>query len=102
MVFMVIGIILACLVAFLLYVVWLFAYHLVIDKRIGFWDAMEVSRKAVMKAPGRFFGLVLMFSLLMLLGVLACCVGIFVAAPVSIAALSYAYEDIFGSQISPT
>jgi uncharacterized membrane protein len=74
---------------------WLYSIPLVIDKRIDFWPAMELSRKVVTMHWGSIFLLALVCGLVTVAGVLALCVGVLVAAPVVVASLMYAYEDIF-------
>jgi GYF domain 2 len=73
------------------------ATPLAVDKRIGFWDAMETSRQVVTRNWWRMFGLLLLGIPIMILGMLALGVGIFVAAPVCVGAVAYAYEDLFNS-----
>jgi hypothetical protein len=77
-------------------VAWLFALPLVIDKHLDFWPAMELSRKVVTRHWWLFFAFVLVNFLVMLLGLAVCIVGVFIAQSVVLAALAYAYEDIFG------
>jgi hypothetical protein len=77
-------------------ILWFFSYHLTIDHNLQFWDAMEISRRVVMK---RFFStllLAIVLTLLSVAGTCCCYVGIFFVAPFIFAAWSYAYEDIFG------
>jgi hypothetical protein len=91
------GVLIGVLAAFVLYVMWMFAYPLIIDKGLKFWPAMELSRKTIMKS---FFGYVwlnILCGLLVLGGLLACIVGVFFVAPICAGALAYAYEDVFGS-----
>lgn len=77
-------------------VAWCFAVVLVIDKRMDFWPAMELSRKVVSRHWFVVFGLLLVNGLLAMAGVLACCVGVFVTLPLALLSLMFAYEDIFG------
>jgi uncharacterized membrane protein len=95
----IIGIILAMIIGTLLNLLWMFTLPLIIDKKLGFWDAMEVSRKAVMKNILHFIGLVILMFLVGVVGFLACIVGVCVAIPINFAIISYAYEDIFTSPI---
>lgn len=74
---------------------WLFSIPLVIDKRIDFWPAMELSRKVVSMHWLSVFLLAVVCGLVVVAGAMALCVGIFVAGPVAMAAITYAYEDIF-------
>jgi hypothetical protein len=78
-------------------VVWLFALPLVIDKRLDCWPAMELSRKTVSKHWWEVFGLLIILALINLAGLIVFWVGVFFTAPLTVAALMYAYEDIFGS-----
>jgi hypothetical protein len=79
-------------------VAWKFTLPLVIDKRMGFWEAMELSRKTVTGQWWILFALFLVAGLISALGVIACCVGVFATIPIGIAARLYAYEDLLGSQ----
>jgi uncharacterized membrane protein len=76
-------------------VAWFFSIPLVIDKQMGFWEAMELSRKMVGKHWFLVFAFLLVYGLLSMAGIIACCIGIFVTLPIGIAALMYAYETIF-------
>jgi len=84
-----------------LFVSWIFALPLIIDRRLDFWPAMELSRKTVSKHWLPFFGFIMVLALLNLAGLLALMIGLFIAAPVAVAALMYAYEDIFGAAKEP-
>ena len=79
-----------------LLVAWMFALPLVVDKQLDFWSAMELSRKVVTKHWFKFLGFGIVLQLLIFAGVLALIVGIFVMSPLVLAAMMYAYEDIFG------
>ena len=79
-----------------LLVAWMFTLPLVMDKQLDFWSAMELSRKVVTKHWWKFLGFGIVLLLLTFAGVLACVIGVFVMSPLVLAALMYAYEDIFG------
>ena len=79
---------------------WKFTLPLVIDKRMGFWEAMELSRKTVTRQWWILFALFIVAGLISALGVIACCIGVFATVPIGIAAILYAYEDICGSPIT--
>jgi len=91
------GLLLCLLPGIYLGVCWVFTLPLVIDRKMEFGAAMKLSRKVVSKHWWSVFGFLIVCGLVTLLGVLACCVGVFVAAAVVEAALMYAYEDIFGA-----
>lgn len=80
-----------------LWVVWTFAVALVADQGLDCWAAMGMSRKIVSQHWWKFFWFLILLALIQLAGYMLCFVGIFVATPLSLAALAYAYEDIVGS-----
>jgi hypothetical protein len=92
------GLLLCLVPGIYLGVSWVFALALVIDKKMDFWQAMELSRKVVTKHWWSMFGFLIVIGLLSLVGLLACCVGAFITTAIGEAALMYAYEDIFGAQ----
>lgn len=79
-------------------VAWKFTLPLVIDKRMSFWEAMELSRKAVTRQWWILFALLIVAGLINAVGLIACCIGVLATTPIGIAAKLYAYEDILGSQ----
>ena len=81
---------------------WKFTLPTIIDKRLGFWEGMELSRKAVKGRWWLVFALILLTGLISAAGVLACCIGVFVTMPIGIGAIAYAYEDILGSRTAQT
>jgi predicted Ser/Thr protein kinase len=84
-----------------LMVAWTFTVPLVMDQRLDFWAAMELSRKVVTRHWWKLFGLAIVLAFLSFAGIFAFVVGIFVTVPVAFAALMYAYEDIFGAARRP-
>jgi len=91
-------IVLALIPAVYLQTCWAFTLPLIIDKQMDFGAAMKLSRKMVRKHWWQVFGLSLLVGLLNVAGVLMCLVGLLVTVPISIAALMYAYETIFGAE----
>ena len=96
-----IGVLLCLLPGIYLAVAWIFTLPLVIDKKMDFWPAMELSRKVVHRHWWVIFGLLLLNLLVCLLGLAACVIGVFLARPLALGALIYAYEDIFGTKPPP-
>ena len=74
---------------------WIFAPLLVIDRGLGFWAAMETSRRVVGKRWFHVFLLYLAFLPLMIAGLLCCLVGIFVVSALLYATFATAYEAAF-------
>jgi|CZKI01.1.fsa_nt_gi hypothetical protein len=71
-----------------------FAYMLATDKRLGIWESMETSRRVITRQWWRVLGLLLLGIPFFLLGIAALGVGIFVAVPLIVGAVAYAYEDL--------
>jgi uncharacterized membrane protein len=91
-----VGMALCILPGVYLAVAYVFARPLVIDKKLEFWTAMEVSRRVVNRQWWTIFGLGIILVLMLCAGALLCLIGLILAGPVSVAALMYAYEDLFG------
>jgi uncharacterized membrane protein len=79
----------------ILSVAWKFSLPLIIDRQLDFITAMKTSWRMVFKHWFVVFGLVVLVSVLNLVGLLCCCVGILFTFPISLAALMIAYETIF-------
>ncbi len=95
------GLICVILPGMYLMVAWTFSLPLVIDKGLDFWSAMELSRKVVSRHWWKFFGFVIVLMLLKLAGIVMLIVGLFIGAPIAMASLMYAYEDLFGTAARP-
>jgi uncharacterized membrane protein len=80
---------------------WMFSLLLAIDKRLTCWQAMETSRKIVGKHWWQLLGLSIVCGLIGFVSALLCCVPILVGIPVSMSAMAFAYEDIFGHRTGP-
>jgi hypothetical protein len=92
--FVTVGLFCLILPGIYLMVAYAFAGLLAVDKRLGFWESMETSRKVITRNWWRVLGLLLLSIPLFILGALALGVGIFVAIPLFVGALAYAYEDL--------
>jgi hypothetical protein len=92
------GILLCFIPGIVFSALWLFTWPLLMDKRLDFWPAMEVSRRVLWPNIWGALGLFLAGMLAIIVGQLCLCVGVFVAFPLVIAAQAYAYEDFFGRQ----
>jgi GYF domain 2 len=76
-------------------IAWCFSFVLVIDKGLGPWTAMEVSRRVVTKQWFRVFFVLLFGYFLTLFGLLGFFIGILFTLPLMTGSLLYAYEDLF-------
>lgn len=92
------GLVLCILPGIYLAVGYVFAVPLVIDKRMDFWPAMEVSRQVVHRHWWSMLGLMIVLAIVACAGFLACFVGALISIPVASASLMYVYEDLFGQR----
>lgn len=79
-------------------IAWIFAPLLVIDRGLGFWEAMELSRKVAGRRWFKLFFLHLAFIPLVIAGLLCFLVGIFVVYTLLFASYAAAYETAFADQ----
>jgi uncharacterized membrane protein len=93
-VFVTLGFICLIIPGIYLAVAYSFCSVLAVDKRLGFWEAMEGSRKVITRNWWSILGLLLLMIPFLLLGAVALGVGIFVAMPLCVGAFAYAYEDL--------
>jgi hypothetical protein len=93
-----IGLALLIIPGIYLAVAYLFAACLVIDRRLDFWPAMEVSRRRVNPLWFGIFTFGLLLVVINLLGGLLLGLGLLVTVPLSYCALTAAYVDLFGFQ----
>jgi len=84
-----------------LYVAWSFAIPLIMDRELGFWDAMCLSMRMVNRHWFVVFVFQIVLGLLMMSGLLACCLGVFVTIPIGFASLMVAYTKIFRAETPP-
>jgi hypothetical protein len=90
------GFILCILPGVYLFVIWWgFVPLLILDKKMDFWPAMELSRKVVHHHGWQIFGLMLAAAIVTLAGILLLGVGVFFTLPLAVAAVVHAYEQIF-------
>lgn len=76
---------------------WNFTLPLIIDKKMDFWPAMELSRRKVSQHWFRMFIFFLLTSILGACGSLFCLVGMILTLPWAIAIIVSAYELLFGA-----
>ena len=91
-----IGLVLLIFPGIYLAVGYMFATFLVIDYRMDFWSAMEISRKIITRHWFSFFGFALVLCALNFFGLLLFGVGLLVTIPVSACAAAIAYKEIIG------
>jgi len=82
-------------VSILLEIFFMFAYPLVVDRKLSGLDAVKLSFKAGKANFGGVLGLLLLNALFGFIGVLCCIIGVYFWLPVSFAAISVAYRRVF-------
>ncbi len=93
-----IGMILLIIPGIYLTVSYLFASCLVVDRRVNFWTALELSRRTVTPLWFSFFAFLLLLLLINLAGALLLGLGLLATVPISFCALTVAFQDLFGFQ----
>ena len=73
-----------------------FTYLFIVDKRMDFWQAMRASHEVVRRDYVGFTLFLVLLILVDILGILCFAVGIFVALPVTFAAITVAYREVVG------
>jgi uncharacterized membrane protein len=82
-----------------LYISYSFTLVLIADRGLGFWDAMETSRKIIGKNFFYFLGLYIVMTLLTAVGtVITCGLGILILMPYFYNVVFAAYDDIIGPE----
>ena len=96
-----VGLLLCLFPGFIVTAFYLFAYLFVVDRKLGFWDAMESSRRLVVRDLLGYVLFVLLLLLFNLLGLILLGVGLLVTIPVSVAAIAVAYKETVGFMAAP-
>jgi len=73
----------------------MFAYPLVVDRKLSGLEAVKLSIKAGKANFGGVLGLILLSGLFSIIGVLCCFVGVYFYLPVALAAQAVAYRRVF-------
>lgn len=91
-----IGLILLIIPGLYLAIAYIFSVSFVVEKNLGFWQALETSRKVITKKWFSFFLLALALLALNIGGAILLGVGLLVTIPLSTCIIVAAYEDIIG------
>ncbi len=90
---------LLCRLGFLVFMLYfVFTPLLIVDRRLGWREAMELSYRTVQRRPGRVAVFLLWGFLIAASGLLALLVGSLVTVPLFFSAITIAYAEIFGLQ----
>ena len=84
-----------------LYVSYSFAIPLIVDRKMGFWDAMELSRKVIAINFFYFAGMYILVGIIVTVAtIMTCGVGIIIAFPFTYTLIFSAYDNIIGPEES--
>ena len=93
---MTLGFILLVIPGIYLSVAYLFTVPLIVEKNMDAWQAMETSRKTVTRHWFKFFGLMIVMGVIVLVSALPFGIGLIWTYPMLVIALGILYRDIFG------
>ena len=79
-------------------VAYLFAPYLIIEKNMGAWQSLEVSRKAITEYWWRYFGLIWVFLLLIIAGAIPLLIGLIWVLPLVTIAVGEVFASTFDEQ----
>lgn len=74
-----------------------FAPYLIVEKNMGVWEALETSRKAITEYWWRYFGLMLVALLLVIIGSIPLLVGLIWVIPIVAIATGEVFQKTFGN-----
>ena len=89
------GLLIACLPVIYLSTCWAFSLPLVVDRKMNFWSAMELSRKVVNKHWFMVFLFSLVVGVIASSGAVVCGIGLLFTVPLGIAMYAAAYVHLF-------
>jgi hypothetical protein len=79
-------------------VAWTFTYPLILEKKMPFWPAMELSRRVITRNWWRMLLLMMAAALFSLMGITALFIGIILTLPISMCVLTCAYDSLCNPQ----
>jgi hypothetical protein len=74
-----------------------FSPYLIVEKNMGVWEALETSRKAITEYWWRYFGLMLVALLLIIIGSIPLLIGLLWVLPIVAIATGEVFAKTFGS-----
>jgi hypothetical protein len=98
-VFTYIGFVLLVLPGIYLSVAYNFTLPLMVDKKLGIWGAMEVSRQAVTKHWFTLFGVYIALAFLLIISAIPFGIGLIWTVPLALIAHGIMYRKIFGWKV---
>lgn len=75
-----------------------FVFPLIVDRKLRFMDALVTCFKTVHRQWFAVFGLLILVGLIMMAGVLVCCVGLLATMPLAYLIYAQGYRQLFGDR----
>ena len=94
------GLLLLILPGIYLAIAYSFAPYLIIEKRLGVWESLETSRKAITQYWWRYFGLMLVSALLIIAGIIPLFIGLIWVLPIVTIAAGEVFVETFNDSIT--
>jgi uncharacterized membrane protein len=94
--FVFVGVLLCVIPGLVVASMYKFTYLFILDKRMDFWPAMQASHDVVKNDYFGFTMFLIAMGCINILGFLCCIVGLLVTIPLSIAAITIAYQECVG------
>ena len=94
-----IGFLLLILPGIYLAVSYKFTLPLIVDKKLGVWEAMELSRRTVTKRWFKFFGLDIALLIIVLVSAIPLGIGLIWTAPMAFIAHALLYHHLFDEDV---
>lgn len=73
----------------------LFSIFFIVERKLDFWPAITASYDVVKNNFFVYFGITIVAGILSQLGLIACCIGVIVTAPMYICMLTVTYRKVF-------
>lgn len=73
-----------------------FVFPLIVDKKIGFWQAITTAIRTVHRQWFQVLGLMILVGLIAMAGMLACCIGMLATMPLGYLIWCQGYRQLFG------
>lgn len=94
------GLLLLILPGIYLAIAYSFAPYLIIEKRLGVWESLETSRKAITQYWWRYFGLMTVSGLLVIAGIIPLFIGLIWVLPIITIAAGEVFVETFNDSIT--
>jgi hypothetical protein len=93
---MILGFVLLIIPGIYLAVAYMFTVPLIVEKNLGFWEAMETSRKAITRHWFKFAFILIIMAIIFFISAIPLGLGLIWSYPMMIAVMGILYRETFG------